>query len=138
MEACKRSCGLLSGDVICQPEVNVLGDGEPRINPPFGREEERLNLVLGGVMGGWMDIYRGSAVPWEACGAVRQRDVSTGSPANPGGAPAELHGHAVLSHPRLAGEIMDGNGWQISKERPPPPPPPPSTPPMPLSWAETI
>lgn len=70
-------------------------------------------------MGGWMDVYRGSAVRWEACGAVRQRDVSTGSPANPGGAPAELHGHAVLSHPRLAGEIMDGNGWQISKEPPP-------------------
>lgn len=61
-----------------------------------------------------MDVYRGSA--------VRQRAVSPGSPANPGGAPAELHGHAVLSHPRLAGEIMDGNGWQISKERLPPPP----------------
>lgn len=69
-----------------------------------------------------MDVYRGSGVRWEARGAARQRAVSRGSPANPGGAPAELHGHAVLSHPRLAGEIMDGNGWQISKEPPPPPP----------------
>lgn len=49
-------------------------------------------------------------------GGVRSGEPE--SPANPAGAPAELHGHAVLSHPRLAGEIMDGNGWQISK-RPP-------------------
>lgn len=60
-----------------------------------------------------LSFHQRGAVRWEAYSGAREPSW-LGALLTP--SPTVLRRLTVLSHPRLAGDIMDGNGWQLSEE----------------------